>query len=66
MMIIIWDTYGILLTEYILCETTISDRYYASIMERLRCAIVEICHSKISHGVLLLYENAPGSQVQYC
>ena len=58
-MVIFWDKYTILLTEYLPGETTISSPYCASISERLRCVIVEKRCGKVSHEVLLLHDNAP-------
>ena len=37
----------------------INDAYYASIIERLRSAIVEKGRGKVSHEVLLLHDNVP-------
>ena len=59
MIVIFWDKYGILLTEYLLLETTIISPYYASIIEKLCCTIVEKCLDKVSDGVLLLHDNTP-------
>ena len=59
MMIIFWDKDGVLLTEYLPRGITINDPCYASIIERLRSAIVEKGCGKVSHGVLLLHDNAP-------
>ena len=59
MMMIFWDKDGVLLTEYLLRGITINGPCYASIIERLRSVIVEKEHSKVSHGVMLLYANAP-------
>ena len=59
MMIIFWDKDGVLLTEYPPHGTTINGPCYASIIERLRSVIVEKGRSKVSHGVLLLHDNAP-------
>ena len=58
-MVISWDKYGILLTEYLPRGTTISGPYYGSIIERLRCVIAEKRRGKVSDGVLLLHDNAP-------
>ena len=55
-MVISWDKSGILLTEHLPRETTISGPYYTSIIERLRCAILEKRGGKV---VLLLHGNAP-------
>ena len=57
MMIIFWDRYGILLSEYLPGGTTISGSYYASITERLCSAILEKCRRKVSDVVLLLHDN---------
>ena len=53
--VIFWDKYSILLTEYLSGRTTISDPYYASIIERLCCTILEKRDGKV---VLLLNGNA--------
>ena len=58
-MIIFWNKDGVLLTEYLPHGTTINSPYYTSIIERLRSVIVEKGHGKVSHGVLLLHNNAP-------
>ena len=59
MMIIFWDKDGVPFTEYLPRGTTINGPCYASIIERLRSVIVEKRCGKISHGVLLLHDNAP-------
>lgn len=38
---------------------TVNGQYYASTIERLRCSILEKRRGKVSHGVLLLHDNAP-------
>ena len=58
-MIIFRDKNDVLLTEYLLRETTTNGPYYASIIERLRSVIVEKWRGKVSHGVVLLHDNAP-------
>ena len=57
-MVIFWDKWGILLTEYLPDGTTISGPYYASIIKRLHCTIVEKRRDKVSDGVLLLHDSA--------
>ena len=57
-MIIFWDKDGVLLTEYLPRGITINGPYYASIIERLCSAILEKGCDKVSHGVLLLHDNA--------
>ena len=59
MMLIFCNKDGVLLTEYLPRGTTISGPCYASIIERLYSVIVEKGRGKISHGVLLLHDNAP-------
>lgn len=59
MMTIFWDKDGILLTDYLAHGSTINGQYYASLIERLRRAILEKRRGKINHGVLLLHDNAP-------
>ena len=58
MMVISWDKYGILLTEYLPCGTTISGPCCTLIIEWLRCAILEERRGKFGGGVLLLHDNA--------
>ena len=58
MMIIFWDKDGVLLTEYLPRGTAINGLCYASIIERLRSVIVEKRCGKVTHGVLLLHDNA--------
>ena len=59
MMITFWDKDDVLLTEFLPRGTTINGPSDASIIERLRSAIVEKGHGKVSHGVLLLHNNVP-------
>jgi histone-lysine N-methyltransferase SETMAR len=58
MMIIFWDKDGVLLTDHLPRRTTINGPYYASIIERLRSAILEKRRGKVRHGVMLLHDNA--------
>ena len=58
-MTIFWDKDGVLLIECLPRGITINGPCYASIIERLRSVIVEKGHGKVSHGVLLLHDNAP-------
>ena len=59
MMIIFRNKDGVLLIEYLPRATTINGPCYASIIERLHSVIVEKGRGKVSHGVLLLHDNAP-------
>ena len=54
MMVIFWDKYSMLLSEYLLRETAISGLYYPPIIEWLSCAILEKRGGNVSDGVLLL------------
>ena len=47
-MVIFWDKSSTLLSEYLPGGTMISGSYYASIIERLRCAIVEKRGGKVA------------------
>ena len=58
-MMIFWDKDDVLLTEYLPRGITIHGPYYASIIEPLRSVVVEKGRGKVSHGVLLLHDNAP-------
>ena len=58
-MMIFWDKYGVLLTEYLPRGSTINGPCYASIIERLRSVIVEKGCGKVSHRVMLLHDDAP-------
>ena len=58
-MTIFWDRDGILLINYPARGNTIHDFYYASLIERLHSAILKKRLGKVSHGVLLLYDNVP-------
>ena len=58
-MLIFWDKYGILLTECLSGGSTISGCYYASIIEKLRCAILKKRRREVNHEVLLLHGNDP-------
>ena len=59
MMVIFWDKYGILLSEYLPGGITISGPYYTAIIERLRCTTLEKRGGKVTNEVLLLHNNAP-------
>ena len=58
MIVIFWDKYSILVCEYLPGGTTVSGPYYAPIVERLRCAILDKRRGKVSDGALLLHDNA--------
>ena len=58
MIVIFWYKYGILLIEYLPRGIATSNPYYASITERLHCAIREKRRGKVSDGVMLFHDNA--------
>ena len=45
------------MTEYLPRGSNNNDPYYASTIERLRCAILEKRRCKVSDGVVLLHDN---------
>ena len=58
MMIIFWDKDDVLLTQYLPRGIKINGPCYASMIERLCSVIVEKRYGKVSHGMLLLHDNA--------
>jgi [histone H3]-lysine36 N-dimethyltransferase SETMAR len=59
MMTIFWDNEGILFTDFLSRGDTINGQYYASLIDRLRSAVLEKWRGKLSQGVLFLHDNAP-------
>ena len=56
---VFWDSEGILMIDYMPHKTTITGQYYAQLMPKLREAIKNKRRGKLSHGVLILHDNAP-------
>ncbi|EYC37300.1 hypothetical protein Y032_0807g2447 [Ancylostoma ceylanicum] len=56
---IFWDAEGILLVDYLKENATIAGHYYANLLFQLREAIKEKRRGKVTHGILLLQDNAP-------
>ncbi|CAH2090362.1 unnamed protein product [Euphydryas editha] len=56
---VFWDSEGILLIDYKDKGVSITEEYYASILERLKEAIKQKRGGKLTKGVLLLPDNAP-------
>ena len=56
---VFWDSKGIILTDYKPAGTSITEEYYANVIEQLMVAIKENRRGKLAAGVLLLHDNAP-------
>lgn len=56
---IFWDAKGILLVDYLPHGHTVTGIYYADLLRQLKVAVKEKRRGKLSHGVLLLQDNAP-------
>lgn len=56
---VFWDSSGIVLVDFLEKGRTINGEYYASLLEKLRAAIIRKRRGKISRGVRLLQDNAP-------
>lgn len=61
---IFWDAEGILLIDYLPNKTTVTGVYYASLIEKLREAILQKRRGLIRRGVLFLQDNAPAHRSQ--
>jgi histone-lysine N-methyltransferase SETMAR len=59
MLTLFWDSKGPLLVDFLPPKTTITGLYYAELLSKLRNAIKEKRRGKLSHGVMLLHDNAP-------
>ena len=55
----LWDSKGLLLTDYLPSKTTMNGQYYASLLLKLRDAIKEKRRGMPTQGVWLLHDNAP-------
>lgn len=56
---VFWDAKGILMIDYMPHKTTITGVYYATLIGKLRAAILEKRRGLIGRGVLFLHDNAP-------
>nr|CAP20021.1 transposase [Eriphia verrucosa] len=54
-----WDCKGVLMLDYAPRGRTITGQYYAEELARLKECIRQKRRGKLSHGVLLLHDNAP-------
>src|SRR5271165_2274392 len=56
---IFWDAKGVIHIDYMPQKTTITGKYYGELLKRLRDSIKQKRRGMLSHGVLLLHDNAP-------
>ena len=56
---IFWDAKGVIHIDYMPPKTTITGQYDGKFLKRLRDSIKEKRRGMLSHGVLLLHDNAP-------
>ena len=52
------DAEGIIMFDFLPKRSTITEVYYANLLDQLRAAIHEKCQGKLSKGVLLQQDNA--------
>ena len=57
---VFWDSEGVLMIDYLERGKIITGVYYAELIKKIRSAIKEKRRGKLSHGVLLHHDNAPG------
>lgn len=56
---IFWDCEGVIMVDYLEHGWTITGEYYSQLLIRLREAIKQKRHGKLSKGVIMLQDNAP-------
>ena len=54
-----WDSKLILVVDYMSQKTTIMGEYYANLMRKLREVIKQKRRGMVTHGIMLLHDNAP-------
>ena len=59
MVLIVWDSQGVIMIDYLEQGCTINGAYYAGESRRLHREITRRRRGKMTHGVLILQENAP-------
>jgi histone-lysine N-methyltransferase SETMAR len=59
MMSVFWDDSGVLLLDFLPHKETVTGIYYSQLITRLHAAIKEKRRGKLTHGVVLLHDNAP-------
>ena len=55
---VFWDAQGLIMLDFLAKKSTITDAYYANLLDQLRTAIREKCQGKLSKGILLQQDNA--------
>ena len=55
---VFWDTHGVIMLDFLAKKSTITDAYYANLLDQLRTAIREKHQGKLSKGILLQQDNA--------
>ena len=55
---VLWDAKGVIMMDVLLKGSTITEVYYANLLDQLRTAIHEKRRGKLSKGVLLQQDNA--------
>ena len=56
---ILWDQYGILLTDYLPKDQTINAEFYSFLLVQLKNILKQKRRGKVIKGVLFLHENIP-------
>ena len=59
MAFVFWDSKGVILIDYLVRGSTITGKYYADQITKLRRAIEDKCRGKLTQRVLLLHDNTP-------
>ena len=55
---VFWDTHGVIMLDFLAKKSTITDAYYANLLDQLKTAIREKRQGKLSKGILLQQDNA--------
>ena len=55
---VFWDAQGVIMLDFLAKKSTITDAYYANLLDQLRTAIREKRRGKLSKGILLQQDNA--------
>ena len=55
---IIWDRQGVLLVDFMPCNTIINADAYCATLRCLRQAIQKLRRGKLPYGIVLIYDNA--------
>ena len=63
---IFWDSQGVIMVDFLVECHMITGAYNAEDVRRLRQDIMKTRRGKLTRGVLLLHDNAPGPTSQSC